>query len=183
MDSIRLAIYLLLPVILGLGIPALGLAIGLWIDRDHRASLDYRRREVGHVLVTDLRSYPAHEVSSAGPELIVGEVVLSCNTFIAALARLRMLFGGEVKTFHWLLTRARQEAVLRVLEQAAARGCDAVCNLRLEGVDISGHSMSPRGERGGASVFLGLIAYGMAYKRAGGAFPPAAPPTLLDYPH
>jgi uncharacterized protein YbjQ (UPF0145 family) len=93
-----------------------------------------------------------------------------------------MLFGGEVRTFHGLLTRARQEAVLRVMEQAAERGFDAVCNLRLEAVDISGQSMRSQNQRGGPGIYLGLIAYGMAYKRAAGIFPPAAPPTLLDYP-
>ena len=90
--------------------------------------------------------------------------------------------GGEVRSFHALLTRARQEAVLRVMEQAAQRGFDAVCNLRLEAVDISGESMSGTKNRRGPGVYLGLIAYGMAYKRAPGVYPPAAPPTLLDYP-
>ena len=181
-DTIWLAIYVFSPLIVILGIPAGGLAIGFWIDREHRASLDYRRREVGHVLITDLSNYPGWQLGQAQPELIVGEVVLSCNTFIASLGRIRMIFGGEVRTFHGLLTRARQEAVLRVMEQAAGRGLDAVCNLRLEAVDISGQSMRSRNQRTGAGVYLGLIAYGEAYKRAPGIFPPAAPPTLMDYP-
>ena len=182
MDTIWLAIYIFSPLIVIFGIVALGLAVGFWIDRDHRANLDYRRREVGHVLITDLRSYPGRELGRGQPELIVGEVVLSCNTFIAGLGRLKMLFGGEVKTFHGVLTRARQEAVLRVMEQAAQRGFDAVCNLRLEAVDISGQSMAATNKRSGPGMYLGIIACGMAYRRAPGIFPPAAPPTLMDYP-
>lgn len=175
-----------LPIVLLLGIPLLGLAVGYWIDRDHRASLDYRRAQVGHVLITDVRDYPGRLTGTADEnrtELIVGEVVLACNAFVAAIGRLKMLFGGEVRSFHSLLTRARQEAVLRVMEEAAERGYDAVCNLRLEAVDISGQTMSPGGGKNKPSIYVGLIAYGMAYKRAPGVYPPAAPPTLLDYPH
>lgn len=193
MDTLKLALITFLPLIVLLGIPALGLTLGWWIDREHRLSLDYRRRQLGHVLITDLRSYPgmAPKLSAPGgagsggaevrTELVVAEVVLACNAFLAAIARIKMIFGGEVRALYGVITRARQEAVLRVMEQAAHRGYDAVCNLRLEGVDLSGETV--RTGKNHPRIYVAIIAYGMAYRRAPGIYPPPAAPTLMDYPH
>lgn len=179
-------LWIVLPFVIAIGAPALGLVIGVWIDREHRSSLDYRRRQVGHLLVTDLKSYPGLDRArgtGGGPatEVIVGEVTLGCNSFFVMIGRIKMLFGGEVRSFYSLLTRARQEAVMRVMEQAAERGFDAVCNVRLEAVDISGQTVSSGGRNNRPRVYIGIIAYGMAYHRGAGIYPPAAPPTLMDY--
>lgn len=174
-------IWIVLPVVLAIGGPLLGLLVGMWIDKDHRENLAYRRRQVGHVLVTDLRTYPGI-VDGSPTEMLVGETVLSCNAFRAIIGRLKMLFGGEVRSYYDVMTRARQEVVLRVMETAAERGYDAVCNLRVEAVDISGQTVATRSQQNKAGLFIGLIACATAYRRAPGLYPPPAPPTLMDYP-
>lgn len=62
---------------------------------------------------------------------------------------LRNVTGGELKAYSELLTSARDEAIDRMEEQAAAMGADAVVNVRLETSTVV---------KGGAEV----IAYGTA---------------------
>jgi uncharacterized protein YbjQ (UPF0145 family) len=154
---------------------------GIWIDREHRKELAYRRGQVGHVLVTNVKTLPGLDASRP-PRLCHGEVVLSVNRLITLVGRIKLLFGGEVKSFHDVITRARQEAVLRLIERAAEAGYDAVGNVRVEPVDVAGVTVRS-GRDGNKPLFVGVIAYGTAYHRQQGIFPPPAPPTLMIYPN
>jgi len=77
------------------------------------------------------------------------------------LARWRKLFGGEIRSYETLQRRARREACLRVVEQARAAGYNAVCNLRLDGVDVAGAATSP--QAGKQAAIVSVIASGTAY--------------------
>lgn len=168
------------PVFLALLLFGLG-GIGIWLDKEHAKNLAYRRAELGHVLVTNSRQFPGFNAAGdARVELVVSEVVLSANRLITAIGRIKLIFGGEVKSFHNLITRARQEALIRLMEQVAAKGFDSIGNLRLEGVDVAGTAAG--GKRKQKGVYVGLIAYGTAYNRRDGFFPPPAAPTLEAYP-
>jgi len=61
----------------------------------------------------------------------------------------RNLTGGELKAYSKLLTKARDEAIARMEEDAEAMGADAVVNVRLETSKVTD---------GGSEV----IAYGTA---------------------
>jgi uncharacterized protein YbjQ (UPF0145 family) len=174
-----LIVYILSPFVAAAVAVLLVVGMARWIDREHREALAYRRREMGHLYVTNMRTYPGRADGSPS-ELIVAEYVLGCNIWTTLVGRLKMLFGGEIGGFHDLATRARQEVVLRVMEQAAARGFDAVCNLRLESVDIAGQTTAS-GKQKNRKMFVGLIAHATAYRRVPNAYPPPAPPTLMGY--
>ena len=113
-------------------VPLIGL-IGLWVDSEHRKNLLYRRQQVGHVMVTDLKTFPQRAAGSLPPVMITAEFVLANNALLTLFARFKMFFGGEVKSFHGVVTRLRQEVTVRLMEQAAAAGYNAVGNIRLEG--------------------------------------------------
>lgn len=167
-----------LPLLLGLAMLVIG-GIGVWLGREHDKDLAYRRAQVGHVLVCDLKQFPGIRGSEVA--LVNSEVVLSVNRLHSLFGRLKMLFGGEVRSFHFVMTRARQEATIRLMEQTAEMGYDAIGNLRLEAVDIAGVTVNPqRAKKQG--IYIGILAYGTAYKRREGVFPPPAPPTLEAYP-
>ena len=169
------------PVLLALLLLGIG-GIGMWLDKEHEKEIVYRRAQVGHVLVSDLRSFPGRDASAGSPfELLSGEVVLSANRLITFFGRIKQLFGGELRSFHGVITRARQEALLRLMEQAAERGFDAVANVRLEAVDVAGVTVNAQKSKK-QGLYVGVIAYGTAYRRAANAFPPPAPPTLEAYP-
>lgn len=52
-------------------------------------------------------------------------------------AWLKNLVGGEIHEYTKLLAQAREEALDRMLEEARARGADAVVGLRFSGCEIA----------------------------------------------
>ncbi len=136
---------------------ALGLIAGTIAERKHLASLAQREESNGPFLVTQLKSFPAHAPGSPVPQFVVAEAALSSDYFRSFIASIRRLFGGEMKSFHALLQRARREATQRVIEQAQSHGYNAICNLRLDAADVGGNS-----KRKGAAMVC-IIASATAY--------------------
>jgi len=136
---------------------ALGYGVGSLAERRHFHSLDERERLNHDFLVTQLKSFPNHAPSSLPPQLILAETVVATDYFKTFVAKLRGLFGGEVRSFHSLLSRARRESTQRIVEQARELGYNAICNLRIETADIGGST----GKRKAAMV--AIIASATAY--------------------
>lgn len=137
---------------------ALGLIAGTIAERRHLSQLTEREQNNGPFLVTQLKSFTAYAPSEMPPRLVVAEVTLSSDYFRSFLASLRRLFGGEVKSFHSLLQRARREATQRVIEQARHMGYNAICNLRLDAADIGGNS------KGRGAAIVCIYATATAYR-------------------
>jgi uncharacterized protein YbjQ (UPF0145 family) len=89
--------------------------------------------------------------------LVHGSAVISIDYFKRLLATLRNIVGGNVKSYESLVDRARREAILRMKEQALAKGARMIVNLRLETSTI-GNSANRKGSIGSVEV----IAYGTA---------------------
>jgi uncharacterized protein YbjQ (UPF0145 family) len=87
--------------------------------------------------------------------------VVSVDYFKRFLAQLRGLVGGRVRAYESLLDRARREAVLRMKEEAAQRGFDAVINVRLESTNIAAPLRNDKGTAG-----VEVLAFGTALKLA-----------------
>jgi uncharacterized protein YbjQ (UPF0145 family) len=66
---------------------------------------------------------------------------------------IRNITGGELKAYSELLTKAREEALTRMVDDAEAMGADAIVNVRLESSEIA---------NGGSEV----LAYGTAVRLA-----------------
>lgn len=122
-------------IIAYVGIPAflllLGWTVGKTTERRHFRSLDRREQELAHMLVTDIRSFPGGLVPERGGAIVMGDAAIATDYLKSFLAKLRNIFGGEVRSYQSLLTRGRREAMLRMMEQAHQMGYDAVCNVRL----------------------------------------------------
>lgn len=150
-------------LLIGLGIPILLIVIGrIYGARIERAHLrDIADREARFSEQPALST--KHEVS-VGPirraELAVGSVVVSVDHFKRFVGGLRMLIGGEVRSYSTLIERARREAVLRMKESHPH--ADAYLNTRLETSTIS----SAAGNQGMGTIEV--LAYGTAvqYDRA-----------------
>lgn len=151
-------------LIAGFGITALLLAVGFssgtLLEKSHFRRLRAREAVTSGVLVTQLRTFPGGVSSEAGPRMLVAESVISSDYFKSFLAGIRKLFGGEMRSYISLLERARREAQLRIVEEAAALGYDAVCNVRLETVDLGGVTNPKR-----QFVAVAILASATAYKR------------------
>lgn len=139
----------------------IGLGAGRVSERRHLKSLAERELSNVDVLVTDIRTYPGGAASSPHPTLIVSEVVISSDYFKSFVATLRRIVGGELRSFESLMMRARREAVAQLAERARGAGYDAVCNIRIEGIDITGGTTRQRGV-----IVVSIQASGTAYLRA-----------------
>ena len=62
--------------------------------------------------------------------LVRGSVIRARHLGNDIVASLRNVVGGEVKEYSELLTKAREEAIDRMIQQAEALGADAVVSVR-----------------------------------------------------
>ena len=90
------------------------------------------------MIITQLKSYPGFVPGEKPPTLLVGEAIIATDYLKSFLAKIRNLFGGEIKSYQTLLIRARREATLRILEEAKRQGYNAICNLRMQTADVGG---------------------------------------------
>lgn len=119
-----------------------GYIFGTIAERRHFARLNLRESGNGTFLVSQIKSFPRHDPGSTPPQIVLAETVVASDYFKTFLAGLRRLFGGEVRSFHSLLERARRETTQRLVEQARELGYNAICNLRLETADVGGSTAS-----------------------------------------
>lgn len=140
-----------------------GLGAGRITEKRHFARLAEREAGLTGMVVSTLRTFPGIDVSAQQPPaMVLGEAVISSDYFKSFLAAIRKFIGGELRSYESLMMRARREAMARMLERAKAAGYDAVCNIRCEGVDITGASKRGGGQKGVVSVTV--VASGTAYK-------------------
>lgn len=152
----------LLPFLIPTAVLLVGFVVGARRERRHFEELDRREAAAAGFLVTSLKTYPGAIPGALPPRLVTGEVAIGSDAMKNWLAKWRKLFGGEIHSYETLQRRARREACLRVIEQARAEGYNAVCNLRIEGVDIAGAVTSPQAGRKPAIVCV--LASGTAYQ-------------------
>ena len=141
-----------------LGVPLTLLIVAYFTGRtiEKRHYRDIRRREVAlrHMPAVTFRNLPkAWNPTDAG--LVLGSVVISVDHFKRFLAGLRMVFGGRVKSYESLLDRGRREALLRLKEEAAARGYTAILNVRIETTRMASAS-----RQGKATAGVEVLAFG-----------------------
>jgi uncharacterized protein YbjQ (UPF0145 family) len=147
-----------------LGVPlfllVLGYVAGSIAEQNHYKSIRVRELRFRRMPTTNLRRPPVHwRIESVA--LVAGSTVISVDYFKRFLAQLRGLVGGRVRAYESLLDRARREAVLRMKEEAAQRGFDAVINVRLESTNIAAPLRNDKGTAG-----VEVLAFGTALKLA-----------------
>ncbi len=133
----------------------LGYAVGKTVERRHLRSLDRREAALRHIVTSNLKQVtvnaPIVDVS-----YVDGQAVIGSDYFKTFASALKSLFGGEVKSLQTLMTRARREAHVRMLEKANEIGATLVCNIRFETSTVGARS-------GGAGLITAEIhAYGTA---------------------
>ncbi|XZE19184.1 YbjQ family protein [Pirellulaceae bacterium SH449] len=134
-----------------------GVLIGRWVEKSHlRTLVDHEQSRQGF-LVTQLKTYPNAISGQQPPSLLTSEVVIASDYLKNFLASWRNLFGGEVRSYSRMADRSKREAIRRLVDQARGLGYNALCNVRVEAVEI--------GERRkrGAQAMSCCIAYGTAY--------------------
>ena len=139
---------------------ALGFFIGGHTERSHYRRLDEREEANRGFIVTQLKTYPGGAATDLPPQLFLGEAVIASDYLKTFLSKIRKFFGGELRSYHSLLERARREALLRIIDQAKLAGYDTACNLRYETADIGGATNPKK-----TVVTVAVIASATAYRR------------------
>jgi uncharacterized protein YbjQ (UPF0145 family) len=133
--------------------------VGFFFGRANEAAhikrLNTAEAELSHIKINNLKR--VQEPLEDGGVLVSGNVVVAVDYFKKIIAALKQIFGGKLGMYDSLLSRARREAIVRMLREADALGADAVYNVRVE---FSAIGAQP--EAIGGAEFL---AYGTAVKR------------------
>ncbi len=133
----------LLPLAFWLGLILLGYVFGRAAESRHFRSINEREQAWLALPATSLKTVLDPQRPVARSELVNGSVVISIDYFKRAVAALRSLIGGAVKSHESLLDRARREAILRMKESCP--GADEIINVRLETCSISGKAANSVG--------------------------------------
>jgi len=112
-----------------------GYVFGQIAEKRHFRSIIAREAELQDLLCFTERRIP--EAHSGEAALVCGSVVISIDYFKRFVAGLRSFIGGRVSSYESLLERARREAMLRMKEEARARGAASIWNVRLETASIA----------------------------------------------
>ena len=114
-----------------LALMVLGYTCGTVAEKRHYRSIIRREKELVKLMVVNADGHFA-EGAVRTAFLVNGSMVVSNDYFKRLLAILRNIFGGRVKAYESLIDRARREAILRMKEEARAKGAHMIVNLRLE---------------------------------------------------
>lgn len=133
----------------------IGFIFGRAAEAAHLRRLEHAENEFSHIQLNTLKHIK--EPLEDGGVLVSGNVVVAVDYFKKVIAQLQMIFGGNLRMYDSLLSRARREALVRMMREADALGADAIYNIRVEfsAVAAQPHSI------GGAE----MLAYGTAVKR------------------
>ncbi|MEN8687127.1 MAG: YbjQ family protein [Desulfuromonadales bacterium] len=145
-----------LDLFLFLALLVLGYTCGSIAEKRHYKSI--RRREQALVKLAVVTAEGRFKEGAVKQSFLVnGSTVVSNDYFKRLLAILRNIFGGRVKAYESLIDRARREAILRMKEEARAKGAHMIVNLRLETATI-GRSANKKNRVGSIEA----LAYGTA---------------------
>jgi len=109
----------------------LGFFVGGARERSHYKDLEERTAALRDITLTDIKALPPGFRGSGG-QLVMGEAVIASDYLKTFLLGIRNFFGGEATSVARLVERAREEAKLRMLEQARSLGSNLVINVRFE---------------------------------------------------
>ena len=138
----------------------LGFVAGTFAEKSHFKRLDEREAVNRQLLQTQSKLYLSPTAGGKTPTMIHSETVVASDYFKNFLSGFRKFFGGEMKSYHSLMERARRETLAKLIEQARQLGYNAVCNVRLEPADVSGAVTNPKKK----SVMVCIIATATAYQ-------------------
>lgn len=142
-----------LPLLIWLLPIVLGYFFGRAAEARHYRSIHTREQEWLQLPATSSQTVIDAGRQVENSVLVHGSCVVAIDFFKRAVATLRSLVGGAVKSHETLLDRARREAVLRLKESCP--GADEIINLRIETSSISGNQPGSVGS-------VEVLAYGTA---------------------
>ncbi len=136
MDSLGILVWSLIWLASIIAFAVICSFIGRILEARHLAALKERGKALEKIETMNLETlFSKREVASS--HLVMGSAVFSVDYLQKAIAFLLIILGGRIRAYERLLKRARDEAFVRLQEQAASRGADCVINVRFETSTVS----------------------------------------------
>jgi uncharacterized protein YbjQ (UPF0145 family) len=150
-------------LIIFLTLLVIGYISGSIIEKKHFKSIIEREAQLRSIRVIGVKRVP-ERFNKVESQLVQGSVVISIDYFKKIAAGLRSFFGGRVSSYETLVERARREAILRMKQDAADWGAQAIFNQKIETASVS---QGAKGQVGAVEVY----AYGTALRSTKGGQP------------
>ena len=83
------------------------------------------------MLITTSIDLPGYDIVAVQGE-VFGLTVRSRNMMAGCMAGFRSIFGGEIPEFTRLLAQSRNQAMARMVDEAASRGANAIVQMRFD---------------------------------------------------
>ena len=90
------------------------------------------------MLIATTNDIPGHEIEEVYGE-VFGLTVRSRNAFSQFGAGLKSIMGGELKGMTKALTDSRQQVIDRMVEEAEAKGANAIVAMRFDTSEMGGN--------------------------------------------
>ena len=90
------------------------------------------------MLITTMNDVPGHTITNVYGE-VFGLTVRSRNAFSQLGAGFKSMLGGELKGMTKALVDSRAEVVQRMVEEAEAKGANAIVAMRFDFSDMGGN--------------------------------------------
>jgi uncharacterized protein YbjQ (UPF0145 family) len=135
-----------------------GHTTGSYFEKKHLHSLAIREQKNLKFMTTSLKLKGFMPENHIG-HLASGSVVIGSDYFKTFAAKIRGIFGGNIKSYETLFERGRREAILRMQENAIKWGATQIINVRIETSTINKTNSSDKG-----LPMVEMFAYGTALK-------------------
>jgi uncharacterized protein YbjQ (UPF0145 family) len=142
-------------IIIPLVFLGIGYTFGTINESRHYSSIRKREKLFSTLPAVTVKTVEGSNREIKKAILVQGNAVISIDYFKRFIARLRNIFGGNVRSYESLVDRARREATLRMKKTAG--NADIIINIRIE--------TSPIGQSANQQYAVGsveAIAYGTA---------------------
>lgn len=119
-------------------LPVLLAVLGHINEKRHLESLAMRENANKDFVLSTLPKPVAGDAGITGSEFVSASAVIASDIWKDGCFRYVTFFGGESKGYTKMYSRAHREAVQRMIEQAKAKGYNAICNIRFDSTDVTG---------------------------------------------
>ena len=116
-------------------LPLWSWALGRWYQAGLVSKLNENEKLIGSILDDKMSISTSNKISLLGAEystLLHVSLCVGPSVGQIFFMWLKSLFGGRLHSYDIVLDFGRREALLRLKQQAAERGCTSIVNIRIE---------------------------------------------------
>ena len=134
-ESTMIILYIIASIVVPLSFPFISWALGRWYQAGITSKLMENEKILGSILDDKMSVTTSNKVSMIGAEystLLHVSLCVGPSMGQMFFMWIKSIFGGRLHSYDVVLDFGRREALLRLKQQAAERGCTSIVNIRIE---------------------------------------------------